>query len=104
MCSENDCYYICGLKLILYQLQHMNPKSVPEWNEKSINYFKKAYPDDRIPRIGDGITWHLKYEKADISNLIPDISKHSVSEIKKYLEYVLNGLIETGLYVPDSKI
>lgn len=100
----NENYYVGGLKLILYQLQHISPDSAPEWDENSINYFKGAYPSDRLKMIGDGITWHLKHEKINVSKLIPDISQYSESEINKYLEYVLKGLIKTGLYVPTSNI
>ena len=98
--EKNENYYKSGLKLILFQLQYLDPNSLPDWDDASKNYFTQAYPGDRIKRIGDGITWYAGHEEIDISGLIPDIN-YSTDEIKFFLEYVLEGLIDSGLYQPE---
>ncbi len=101
--EKNENYYKSGLKLIIFQLQYLDPSSLPGWDEESKKYFVQAYPGDRIQRIGDGITWYAEHKELDISNLIPDIN-YSVPEIKKFLDYVLEGLVDSGLYKPELSI
>lgn len=94
--EKNESYYIGGLKLILFQLQYINPNTPPNWDSESISYFKKTYSKEKLIQINDGINWYLLNDDLDITNLIPDIN-YSSEEILKFLKYVHLGFSTTNL-------